>query len=190
MDSPALGRTAPSIGNRDECNAPHDGKQTEGAIISIYVCCKNPPPPLPTHIHQTNNTSEILAAIQTLKIFPSRKIAICTDSSLVYLGATGKAKKWALNNWVGPRGPLSNVEFWKDLLHELDSPLRIVKWVKVPSHVGMWGNEEADFTSGRRSSQQPAAQAVCCPPGTQFTPLFGAAEGCRTPTPPRSNFDF
>ena len=57
------------------------------------------------------------------------------------LGATGKARKWALNNWVGSTGPLSN---FAELLTELDSPLRDVKWIKVPSHVGIQGNEEGD----------------------------------------------
>ena len=99
---------------------------------------------LPTHLHQTNNTAEIYAAPQTLKLFPIGKVAVCTDSSLVHLGATGKAKKWALNNWVGSRGPLSNVEPWKELLTEFESPHRTVKWIKVPSHVGIQGNEEAD----------------------------------------------
>ena len=75
---------------------------------------------------------------------PRPKDHICTDSSLVHLSATGKARKWALDNWVGPRGPLSNVSLWKDILHELDSLHRTVKWIKVPFHEGIQGNEEAD----------------------------------------------
>ena len=99
---------------------------------------------LHTHLRQTNNTTEIYAALQTLKLFPTGKVTVCTDSSLVQLGATGKAKKWALNNWVGSRGPLSNVELWKELLTELESPHYTVQWIKVPSYVGIQGNEEAD----------------------------------------------
>ena len=51
-------------------------------------------------------------------------------------------------------GPLSNVSLWKELLHELDSIDRIVKWIKAPSHVGIQGNEEADSLAedGRLSS--------------------------------------
>ena len=49
---------------------------------------------LPINIRQTNNAPEIFAAIHTLKlVFPTMKVAICTDSSLVYVGATGKAQK-------------------------------------------------------------------------------------------------
>ena len=55
------------------------------------------------------------------------KVAICTDSALVFLGATGKCRKWALNNQVGSRGPLRNVELWKELLHELDSPDKVAE---------------------------------------------------------------
>ena len=53
---------------------------------------------LPTHLRQTNNTAEIYAALQTLKLFFTGKVAVCTNSSLVHLDAIGKAKKWALNN--------------------------------------------------------------------------------------------
>ena len=109
---------------------------------------------LPPGLRQTNNTAELYAAIQAIKLFPSGKIAICTDSSLVVLGATGKAKKWELNNWVGSNGPLSNVELWKQLLAELDKSDREIQWIKVPSHVGIVGNEEADALAetGRLSS--------------------------------------
>ena len=102
----------------------------------------------------TNNTAELYAALQAIKLFPGGKLAICTDSALVFLGASGKAHKWALNNWVGSKGPLSNVALWKELLTELDSPSRDIKWIKVPSHVGIQGNEEADSLAeiGRLSS--------------------------------------
>ena len=111
------------------------GIYSEGTLaISAY---------LPTHLRQTNNTTEIYAALQTAKLFSIGKVGVCIDSSLVHLGATGKAKKWALNNWVGSRGPLSSVELWKELLTEIESPHRTVKWIKVPSHVGIQGNEEA-----------------------------------------------
>ena len=94
---------------------------------------------LHTHLRQTNNTAEIYAALQTLKRFPTGKVAVCTNSSLMQLGATGKAKKWALNNWVGPRGPLSNVELWKELLTELESPTVLFNGLKCPL---MWAYKE------------------------------------------------
>ena len=128
---------------------------------------------LPPSMRQTDNTAVLYAAIQALKQFPSRKMAICTDCSLVFLGATGKARKWALNNGVGPQRRLTNVDLWKELLMELDSQQREVTWVGVPSHVGIQGNEEADSRAeiGRLSSPLLANSLAnfarnstdCCP---------------------------
>ena len=108
--------------------------------------------------------------IGVIKLFPSRKIAICTDSSLIFLGATGKARKWELKSWVGSNGPLSNAEPRKQLLAELDKPDREIQWIKVPSHVGIVGNEEADALAetGRLSgplltqSYMPTARHIRC----------------------------
>ena len=85
------------------------------------------------------------------------------------LGATGKAKKWVLNTLVGSRGPLNNVELWKELLKEIVSPHRTMKWIKVPSHMGIQGNKEADSLAedGRlsssllRQSVAPQARSLC-----------------------------
>ena len=44
-----------------------------------------------------------------------------------------------------PPPPVSTeLELWKQLLAELDNPDREIQWIKVPSHVGIVGNEEAD----------------------------------------------
>ena len=110
---------------------------------------------LPPSMRQNNNTAEIFAAVQALKAFPEGKVAICTDSALVFLGATGKARKWALNNWVGSRGPLSNVGLWTDLLSELELHQGEVTWVKIPLHVGIQGNEEADSLAERGRLSSP-----------------------------------
>ena len=118
---------------------------------------------LPPGLRQTNNTAELYAAIQAIKLFPSGKIAICTDSSLAFLGATGKAKKWELNNWVGSNGPLSNVELWKQLLAELDKSDREIQWIKVPSHVGIVGNEEADALAETGRLSSPLLIQSCVP---------------------------
>ena len=49
---------------------------------------------------------------------------------------------------------MSNCALWDSLVAELDKPLRIVQWVKIPSHVGIEGNVEADRLAnlGRESS--------------------------------------
>ena len=45
---------------------------------------------------------------------------------------------------MGSHGPLSNVDLWKELLTELDLHVGEVNWGKIPSHVGIQGDEEAD----------------------------------------------
>ena len=48
--------------------------------------------PMPAHLPQTNNATEVYAVTQGLKIFPQANLALMTDSALVYLGATGAAR--------------------------------------------------------------------------------------------------
>ena len=47
--------------------------------------------PMPVHLPQTNNATEVYAVTQGLKIFPQANLALMTDSALVYLGVTGKS---------------------------------------------------------------------------------------------------
>ena len=49
-----------------------------------------------------------------------------------------------LRGWTGSSGPVSNVEIWERLLHELSQPDKTIKWVKVPSYGTLEGNNEAD----------------------------------------------
>ena len=99
---------------------------------------------VPVSLRQTNNTAELPAAIRALQIFTFRKIAICTHSWYVLLGAAGPARRWLLRGWVGSKGPVSNVPPWEVLLETLSTHNGLVKFVKVPSHVNIIGNSEAD----------------------------------------------
>ena len=99
---------------------------------------------VPDEYRQTNNSAELLAVIRALRIFSTGDIAICTDSQYVVLGATGAAHRWRLRGWIGSCGPVSNVPLWEQLLAALDENPRTVHWVKVPLHVTIEGNNEAD----------------------------------------------
>ena len=68
-----------------------------------------------------------------------------------------------MGNSVGSRGPLSNVELWKELLTELESPHRTVQWIKVPSHVGIQGNKEADSLAEDGRLNSPLLQQLVAP---------------------------
>jgi len=110
---------------------------------------------LPTDQRQTVNTAELFASIRALGATDSAKVAICTDSSYVYGGATGSARRWKVRGWKNAKGVVvSNPALWDLLINELDRPGRVVQWVKIPSHVGIEGNTEADRLAniGRESS--------------------------------------
>ena len=87
-----------------------------------------------------------------------RKVAICNDSALVFLGANGECRKWALD-WV--ERTLSNAEPCKELVHELDSHDRVTEWIKVPSHAGF---QEADsLAENRRPRSSPLLRQSVAP---------------------------
>ena len=108
---------------------------------------------MPLHLSQTNNAAELYAAVLALQIVPNTKITICTYSEYVLLGAQGAAKRWQCRGWRGSSGKVSCVDLWQTLLPELSNPDREILWVKVPLHVDVPGNEEADRLSrvGRMS---------------------------------------
>ena len=64
---------------------------------------------------------------------------------------------------MGSNGPLRNVELWKQLLAELDKPDREIQWIKVPSHVGTAGNEEADALAETGRLSSPLLIQSCVP---------------------------
>ena len=113
--------------------------------ISAYV---------PVHLRQTNNTAELFAVLRAIQLLPPGRYAFCSDSSYVILGASGAARRWKLRGRTGSSGPVSNVEIWEQLLRELSQPGKTIKWVKVPSHVTVEGNNEGDRLAdlGRLSS--------------------------------------
>ena len=98
----------------------------------------------PSGSRQTNNTAELTAVIKALQLLPRGKIAICTESDYVYLGATGAARRWKARGWVGSSVPVSNEQLWGCLLVELDNPDRVIEWVKLRSRVSIVGNEQAN----------------------------------------------
>ena len=104
-------------------------------------------------LRQTNNTAELLAAIRALQIFTCGKMA--TDSEYVFLGATGAARRWQLKGWVGSKGPVSNVPLWKILLGTLRTHQGSIKFVKVPSHVNIIGNNQADHLADQCRLSHP-----------------------------------
>ena len=98
---------------------------------------------------------ELLAAIHAIRHrIAHKRTLICSDSKLVIMGATGKASKWQRHDWQGSRGPVGHVDLWEQLLQEIEQAGAAVRWMHVPSHVGIVGNTHADTVAnmGRRKS--------------------------------------
>ena len=70
---------------------------------------------------QTVNTAEIFAATQALGSRSSANVAICTDSSYVYGGATVSARRRKVMGWKNTKGDVvPNTALCEALIDELD----------------------------------------------------------------------
>ena len=131
--------------------------------ISAYV---------PVHFRQTNNTAELLAVVRALQILSFGKVAICTDSEYVFLGATGAARRWKLRGWTGSSGPVSNVPLWELLLDTLSAHTGSIKFIKVPSHVDILGNNEADRLAEQGRFSHPRCPVLKTPSRDFIMPTY------------------
>ena len=61
---------------------------------------------------------------------------MATDSS--------SAIKWGAQQCVTTKGLVLSVHLWIELLERLDVAQATYKWIKVPGHVQLEGNERAD----------------------------------------------
>lgn len=91
---------------------------------------------------QTNQRAELHAAIRALEITdPSIPLELHSDSNYLIKGMTVWSHKWRTTNRL-TTGKLDNKELWIRLLGL--SKGRTIKWIYVPAHSGIVGNEEAD----------------------------------------------
>lgn len=95
---------------------------------------------------QTNNRAEIYAAVRAVEQAKSlgvKKLIIKTDSSFLVNCQTSWVKKWKKNGWKTSAGEEATN---RKELEELDAVEKniSVKYIHVPGHSGVEGNEEAD----------------------------------------------
>lgn len=113
---------------------------------------------------QTNNTAELLAIIEAIKIIPvdeKKQIMICTDSEYAIKCANGYGKKLQQNNWKSSTGKEpANIELVKEL-YTLSQD-RKVQYNHIMAHTEKTdffsnGNRHADLLANRsvESSEQP-----------------------------------
>jgi ribonuclease HI len=131
--------------------------------ISAYV---------PVHFRQTNNTAELMAVVRALQILSFGKVAICTDSEYIFLGATGAARRWKLRGWTGSSGPVSNVPLWELLQDTLSAHTGSIKFIKVPSHVDILGNNEADRLAEQGRLSHPRCPVLKTPSRDFIMPTY------------------
>lgn len=94
--------------------------------------------------YQSNNTGELSAVIEGLKLFDlPTSLEVYSDSEYVIKGATQWHKNWLRNNWKNADGrPVANQKLWKELLEY--AQLHDIGWHHVRGHTGIEWNERAD----------------------------------------------
>lgn len=105
----------------------------------------------------TNNSMELLAAIQALETVPSHlPVTLRVDSLYVKNGATTWHHGWVARDWYNSDGkPVANRSAWERLLTLAEG--RDIRWEHVKGHSGDEGNERADAlaTLGRSELREP-----------------------------------
>ncbi|KAK2189336.1 hypothetical protein NP493_109g07066 [Ridgeia piscesae] len=164
--------------NTPEVGGEAPKQKSDGKTASVYTdgCClfngkhgacggigvywgpnddRNVSEPLPGR--QTNNRAEIHAArkaIEQAKEQGLDDLVINTDSRFLIQSVTEWMSGWKKRNWMlSSGGPVKNKE---DFL-ELDKALQgiSVKWVHVPGHKGIAGNEAADKLANEGAKKKP-----------------------------------
>ncbi|MFA5841479.1 MAG: ribonuclease HI [Candidatus Paceibacterota bacterium] len=108
--------------------------------------------------HTTNNRMELTAAINALE-FSSKlktnnlKILIHTDSRYVIHGITKWIHVWEKKNWIGTnKKEVLNKDLWVKLGKLAKD--KNIEWKHVRGHVGIAGNERADFLATMCAKEQ------------------------------------
>ncbi|GAB1604283.1 ribonuclease H1 [Argonauta hians] len=124
----------------------HNGKHGASAGVGVYWGEDEQNTSERLAGRQTNNRAEIYAAIRAVEQAKTKNISnliIKTDSQFLINCITKWLSGWKRKGWKKSSGEeVTN----KEELQELDSKLEgiNVKWVHVPGHAGVAGNEAAD----------------------------------------------
>ena len=110
---------------------------------------------IPLGEEQTNNRGELRAPLRSLQGHRGgHQSLICPDSLLVVNGVLGWAQRWRRHGWQNKSGVVAHVDLWTQILHLVEQLRQAMKWLHVPSHIGIKGNGRADHLAdvGRRGS--------------------------------------
>ena len=94
---------------------------------------------------QTNNRGGIRAVLCALEHkAESEQLVVVVDSEYVFDVLTKNLLRWERKFWRGTSGIVSQSDLWADILGHLRRHQQTVRFLWVPSHVGIVGNEGAD----------------------------------------------
>ena len=114
----------------------------------------------------------------------NQQFAAATDYSYVYGGVQGSAIQWRAQQWVTNKGPVINVDLWIEMLELLDASVASYKWIKVPSHMQLEGNERADALAEPGRKSFPLYSRAGRQPHVLLTPLAAPLPGDPWQSPP------
>lgn len=95
----------------------------------------------------TNNRMEMEAAIRGLDLIQelNKPVAVYSDSTYLIQGITQWIHGWRRRDWkTAQGGDVLNRDLWERLDSLVRGAGRRVRWVYVPGHSGIAGNERAD----------------------------------------------
>lgn len=129
-----------------------NGKEDAKASIGVWI---NPEHPLntskvlPVKLRQSNNTAEILAAVEAVRIarlMHARRVCIRSDSNLLVQAWNGGVPFWQSNGWRTTSGkPVKNRKEFSSLIAEVaQTPGLVLRVEHVPGHSNCLGNVGAD----------------------------------------------
>lgn len=107
--------------------------------------------------HSTNNEMEITALVQALDTIEQEigDVTIYTDSSFVINGATKWIVGWMAKDWItSTKTPVMHIPLWQKLYTLMQERKKIgqLRFVHVPGHSGILGNERADTIANQFSA--------------------------------------
>lgn len=78
----------------------------------------------------TSNRMEMKAVIWVLKTYHLQTFNIFSDSQYVVNGLKIWSKNWVKNNWQTTKGPVLNIDLWKEMLYYFNEHYVNIQWVK------------------------------------------------------------
>ena len=94
---------------------------------------------------QTNNCGELRAELCSLQGHRlGHRSLICPNSLLVVNRVLGWVQRWQHHKWCNTTGKVKHINLWTQILDIMYRLGDKVKWLHVPSHIGIKGNRRAD----------------------------------------------